>query len=91
MTPRGLFYSIFSSDSAKMSAYTGMENAKLPYHRFPRRTEAVDFTGGKYHHALDSFLTPFWKARNVDIVKYSFIGDMHILITRLLGSNTDLK
>ena len=91
LAPRGLFYSIFSSDPANMGTYTSMENAILPYNRSPRKTNAVDFRGGKYHHTIESFLTPFWKARNVDIVKYSFIGNLHILITRLSYPSTGLK
>lgn len=79
----GRFYSIFASRPDKMGTYTSMEDARLPYNRCPRTTEAVDFLGGKYHHSIESFMTPFWKGQNVEIVRYSFIQNMHVLITKL--------
>lgn len=78
----GQFYSIFASNPLKMGTYTDMDNAKLPYNRSPRKTKTVDFRGGKYHHTIQSFLTPFWKARNVAVVSYQFVGNLHILITK---------
>jgi ubiquinone/menaquinone biosynthesis C-methylase UbiE len=78
----GQFYSIFASNPKKMGTYTDMEDVKLPYNRCPRKTEAVDFRGGKYHHTIESFLTPFWKAQGVRVVNYQFVGNMHILITK---------
>lgn len=86
LTPGGQFYSVFASNPVHMGNYTGMENAKLPYNRCPRKTEAVDFRGGgKYHHTIQSFLTPFWKADSIEVVKYSFVGNMHILITKAVS------
>jgi SAM-dependent methyltransferase len=85
LAPSGFFYSIFASTPEKMGTYTPMDEAKLPYNRSPRLTETVDFRGGKYHHTIQSFLTPFWKAENVVIVNYSFLGNQHVLITRLAG------
>lgn len=79
---RGLFYSIFSSRPEQMGTYTPIDEVKLPYNRCSRKTEAVDFSGGKYHHTIQSFLTPFWKARNVAIARYSFVNNLHILVTR---------
>lgn len=79
---RGLFYSIFSSKPELMGTYTPIDKVKLPYNRSPRKTDAVDFTGGKYHHTIQSFLTPFWKAQNVEIARYSFINNLHVLVTR---------
>ena len=58
---------------------------RLPYNRAPQLTDAVDFTGGKYHHDITSFLTPFRKTRNVKMGEYRFIRNNHILETRLLG------
>lgn len=78
----GLFYSIFASNPQKIGTYTEMENAKLPYNRCPRKSDSVDFKGGKFHHSIQSFLAPFWKASNVAIVRYSFINNMHILVTK---------
>ncbi len=80
---QGLFYSIFSSEPRLMGTYTSMEDAKLPFNRSPRKTESVDFRGGKYHHSVQSFLVPFWKAGNVKIIRYSFFENLHFLITRL--------
>ena len=83
LTKSGLFYSIFASQPEKMGTYTLMEEVKLPYNRSPRKSETVDFHGGKYHHTIQSFLTPFWKTPNVVIVSYSFFNNLHFLITRL--------
>ncbi|OEF96826.1 class I SAM-dependent methyltransferase [Desulfuribacillus alkaliarsenatis] len=82
LSDRGLFYSIFASTPEKMGTYTPMNQVKLPYNRSPRKTEAVDFLGGKYHHNIESFLTPFWKAENVKLVSYSFVNNMHVLVTK---------
>lgn len=82
LSPSGLFYSIFASQPEYMGTYTPMEDVKLPYNRSPRQTEAVDFQGGKYHHTIQSFLTPFWKAQNAVKVSYSFLNNLHILITK---------
>lgn len=81
LKPDGVFYSIFASDPKRMGTYTDMENSVLPYNRSPRKTAAVDFSGGKYHHSIETFMQPFWKACNVRIVKYSFFGNLHVLIT----------
>lgn len=82
LTKSGLFYSIFASQPEKMGTYTPMEEVKLPYNRAPRKSETVDFHGGKYHHTIQSFLTPFWKANNVKLVNYSFFQNLHVLVTR---------
>ena len=82
LSPKGRFYSIFASTPEKMGTYTPMENVKLPYNRCPRQTQTIDFLGGKYHHTIQSFLTPFWKAQNVEIVRYSFFNNLHVLVTR---------
>jgi hypothetical protein len=65
-----------------MGTYTAMEDVKLPYNRCPRKTETIDFRGGKYHHSIESFMTPFWKAANASIVSYAFQNNLHILITQ---------
>ncbi len=83
LTPSGVFNSVFASTPEKMGTYTPMENAKLPFNRSPRKTETVDFHGGKYHHTTRSFLTPFRKAKNVTIIRHSFFKNLHVLITRL--------
>ncbi|MDX1455248.1 MAG: class I SAM-dependent methyltransferase [Gammaproteobacteria bacterium] len=81
LSPRGVFYSIFASNPRKMGTYTDMEDAVLPFNRSPRKTEAVDFTGGKYHHTVTSFLEPFWNADGVKIVRYMFFNNLHYLAT----------
>lgn len=81
LKPDGRFYSIFASAPEKMGTYTPPEEVKLPYNRYPRRTETVDFRGGKFHHPTESFLAPFRKARNVDIQSYRFEHGLHILVT----------
>ncbi|AQT69606.1 Demethylmenaquinone methyltransferase [Anaerohalosphaera lusitana] len=82
LSDRGLFYSIFASRPEVMGTYTPMKNVKLPYNRSPRKSDTIDFSGGKYHHTIQSFLTPFWKASNVEVKKYSFFNNLHVLITR---------
>ena len=82
LSSRGRFYSIFASTPQLMGTYTPMEAVRLPYNRAPRRTDAVDFRGGKYHHTITSFCAPFWKAPSIEVVRYSFVGNQHILVTR---------
>lgn len=82
LAPWGRFYSIFSSNPRLMGTYTPMEEVKLPYNRAPRHTSAVDFDGGKYHHDIRSFCAPFWEAAGVTVVRYSFMGNLHVLVTR---------
>lgn len=82
LTSRGQFYSIFASTPELMGTYTPPDHVKLPYNRAPRMTPALRFDGGKFHHSIESFLAPFWKAHGVEVVRYSFIGNTHILITR---------
>ena len=62
----GRFYSIFASNPRLMGKYTPMEECTLPYNRAPRKTPAGEFSGGKLHHSISSFLAPFWKVRRRD-------------------------
>ena len=89
LSSRGRFYSVFASTPEKMGTYTEMEQVKLPYNRAPRATPTVDFRGGKYHHTIQSFLAPFWKASNVDVVEYRFFQNLHVLVTRLQRKGDD--
>jgi SAM-dependent methyltransferase len=82
LKPTGTFVSVFYSDPARFGTYTNPLKVRLPYNRAPRLTEAVDFTGGKFHHDVTSFLTPFRKARNVMIAEFRFERNYHILTTR---------
>lgn len=82
LSTRGRFYSIFASTPLQMGTYTAMENVKLPYNRCPRKSNAVDFKGGKFHHTIQSFLAPFWRAESVDVVEYFFIKNNHVLVTK---------
>jgi SAM-dependent methyltransferase len=83
LSERGRFYSVFASTPRLIGRYTPMSEAVLPYNRAPRQTGTIDFEGGKFHHSIESFHRPFWYARNVEIVAYSFLGNQHILVTRL--------
>ncbi|MBO6514336.1 MAG: class I SAM-dependent methyltransferase [Phycisphaerales bacterium] len=83
LTPSGVFYSVFASDPLRFGSYTNPLLVKLPYNRAPRLTDAVDFTGGKYHHTSESFMAPFQSATNVEIRDYAFVRKNHILKTRL--------
>jgi len=82
LATKGVFYSIFYSNPERMGTYTPIDEVRLPYNRSPRQTKVVDFKGGKYHHTIQSFMTPFWKAINVEIVRYYFINNLHVLVTR---------
>ena len=83
LSPNGRMLSIFYSSPERMGTYTNPLSVALPYNRAPRLTEAVDFTGGKYHHTIESFLLPFRKAANVVMGEYRFIRNNHILESRL--------
>lgn len=83
LAPNGRMISMFYSSPERMGAYTNPLSVALPYNRAPRLTEAVDFTGGKYHHTIESFLLPFRKADNVKLGEYRFLRNNHILETRL--------
>ena len=84
LTSTGRMISIFYSSPELMGTYTNPLKVALPYNRAPRLTDAVDFTGGKYHHTIESFQLPFRKARNVKLGEYRFVRNNHILETRLL-------
>lgn len=86
LSTSGRMISIFYSSPDLMGSYTNPLKVALPYNRAPRLTDAVDFTGGKYHHTIESFQAPFRKARNVTLGEYRFVRNNHILETRL---NTD--
>ncbi|NNF43084.1 MAG: class I SAM-dependent methyltransferase [Phycisphaerales bacterium] len=82
LKPGGRMVSIFYSDPAQFGTYTNPLKVALPYNRAPRLTDAVDFTGGKYHHDINSFLTPFRKAKGVKMGAYRFVRNNHILETQ---------
>jgi ubiquinone/menaquinone biosynthesis C-methylase UbiE len=82
----GRMLSIFYSSPERMGTYTNPLQVALPYNRAPRLTDAVDFTGGKYHHSIETFMLPFRKAANVKLGEYRFIRNNHILETRLIAS-----
>ena len=80
----GRMFSTFGSNPQLMGTYTPMEKCKLPYNRSPRRTPAVQFSGGKFHHSIESFLAPYWKAEGVEIADYWFHKKRHNLITKFI-------
>lgn len=83
LKPKCTYYSMFASTPKNMGTYTSMDEVMLPYNRAPRKTDTVDFDGGKYHHTIETFHAPFWGAKNVDVIKYSFVGNQHILLSCL--------
>jgi len=83
LSKSGKMISSFYADPQKFGTYTNPLEVALPYNRAPRLTDTVDFTGGKYHSDIQTFLAPFWKAKNVKIVDYRFIRNNHILLTSL--------
>lgn len=82
LKPSGRFYSIFASTPRLMGTYTPMDQCKLPYNRAPRKTTAVDFSGGKYHHSIETYHAPFLASKKITIMDYFFKNNLHILITR---------
>lgn len=87
LRPAGRFVSIFYSDPEMFGSYSNPLKVRLPYNRAPRLTDAVDFTGGKYHHDITSFLLPFRKTNNVKLGEYRFIRNAHILETRIKAAD----
>ncbi|HWB20082.1 MAG TPA: class I SAM-dependent methyltransferase [Phycisphaerales bacterium] len=83
LKPGGKMISIFYSNPELFGTYTNPLKVALPYNRAPRLTDAVDFTGGKYHHDIHSFLAPFRKAERVRMGEYRFVRNNHILETML--------
>lgn len=77
----GRMMSSFYSDPQKFGTYTNPLEVALPYNRAPRLSETVDFTGGKYHSDIQTFLAPFWKAENLKIIDYRFVRNNHILLS----------
>ncbi len=84
LKPGGVMVSMFYSSPELFGSYTNPLKVALPYNRAPRLTDAVDFTGGKYHHDITSFQAPFRLATNVKLGDYRFIRNHHILETRLV-------
>jgi hypothetical protein len=64
-----------------MCDYTPMDQCKLPYNRAPRKSDAVNSSGGKYHHTITSFHEPFGVASNVKINDYVFKNNLHVLVS----------
>lgn len=87
----GRMYSVFSSRPELMGQYTSPQDVVLPLNKAPRKTATVDFRGGKFHHSIESFHAPFWKAHNVVVVGYSFVGNMHILISARGDASPDVR
>ncbi len=87
LRPSGRFVSIFYSNPEMFGSYSNPLTVRLPYNRAPRLTDAVDFTGGKYHHDITSFLLPFRKACNVELGEYRFVRNTYILETRRAGAS----
>lgn len=82
LTPRGRFYSIFASRPDTMGSYTPLTDVVLPYNQVPRTTDSVIFSGGKFHHSIESFHAPFSACPDVDVVSYRFVSNTHILVSR---------
>lgn len=76
----GKMISSLYADLQKFGTNTNPLEVALPYNRAPRLIDTVEFTGGKYHSDIQSFLAPFWKAKIVD---YRIIRNNHILLTSL--------
>lgn len=82
LAPDGRLYSIFFSNPDLAGQYVSDERVKLPFNRTPRRTAAVDFSGGKYHHDDESFRAPFEAAEGVVVESYSWEKRVHLLVSR---------
>jgi hypothetical protein len=64
-----------------MGKYAPMSETRLPLNRVPRRTPALDFHGGKFHHTPGSFTSPFLAADGVRIRKYVYEPGRHTLLS----------
>lgn len=85
LKPSGVFYSSYGSKQECMGRYVPMENTRLPLNHLPRRTAALDFHGGKFHHTPGSFVAPFLQAHGVWIRKYAYEQGRHTLLTARAG------
>lgn len=81
LAPSGRFYSIFYSMPERMGSYGPIGNAKLPMNWTPRRTDAVEFLGGKFHHSIRSFVAPFEMSPKITILTYRFEAKMHVMVS----------
>jgi SAM-dependent methyltransferase len=83
LAARGRFVSMYGSRMEKLGTYTPPQETKgLPINLRPRKTDGVDFRGGKFNHSPQSFLSPFLSLRNSSIASYSFHSGRHTLITK---------
>ncbi len=82
LKPEGRFYNIFASTPAMMGQYTPMEDVVLPYNRAPRKSDTIDFTGGKYHHTKETFCAPFEASGAIALESYTFVNNQHVLVTK---------
>lgn len=81
LKPAGLFFSSYGSKLDWIGKYVPMEETRLPLNHLPRRTPALDFQGGKFHHAPGSFTAPFLAADCVRIRKYVYEAGRHTLLS----------
>ena len=81
----GVFCSIFASTPHLIGTYTPIEKVVLPYNKEARETKATKFSGGKYHHSIETFLEPFWAAKNLKIISYKFVRNNHVLLTKKIA------
>ena len=77
----GRFYTSYAGRPHLEGSYTPSGEMRLPLNRFPRRTRAVQFSGGKYNHSQASFLAPFLSLPDVDVESYRYRSGRHACAT----------
>ena len=78
----GRFVAMYGSKPDRFGTYTPPEETKgLPTNLCPRKTEAVDFSGGKFNHSPVTFLEPFLALNTAQVAFYQFQHGRHTLIS----------
>ena len=77
----GRFVAMYGSKPDRFGTYTPPEETKgLPTNLCPRKTEAVDFRGGKFNHSPVTFLEPFLALNSAQVAFYQFQHGRHTLM-----------
>lgn len=78
----GRFISMYGSKPEKLGSYTKPENTKgLPTNLLARKTNSLDFEGGKFNHSPATFSAPFLSIKLAKINFYQYNSGRHTLIS----------
>ena len=78
----GRFIAMYGSKPERLGTYTpSEETVGLPTNLCPRKTNSIDFRGGKYNHLPATFTQPFFSINFTKVVFYQFANGRHTLIS----------